>query len=70
MTNFKISVIIPTKMPDCEHKFEFDGEEVFTQMENLVRLTKLVCCSKCGQKAMDVFVYIGTYPKDSELFKE
>ncbi len=54
-------------MDDCEHKFEFEGEEIFTQLDNLVRLTKFVSCIKCGQMGMDVFVYIGTYPRDEKL---
>jgi hypothetical protein len=54
-------------MEECNHEFEFEGEEVLTQLENLVRLTKFVCCSKCGQQGMDVFVYIGTYPRDEKL---
>jgi hypothetical protein len=57
-------------MDNCEHDFQFDGDEVFTQLENLIRLSKSVTCIKCGQQGMDVFVYIGTYPKDMELFKE
>jgi hypothetical protein len=54
-------------MDDCIHEFEFEGEEVLTQLENLVRLTKFVRCIKCGQHGMDVFVYIGTYPRDEKL---
>jgi len=56
-------------MAECEHDFQFEGEEVLTQLENLVRLTKMVRCVKCGEFAMDVFVYIGTYPIDEKLFK-
>jgi len=54
-------------MDDCIHEFEADGEEVISQLENLVRLTKFVRCNKCGQQGMDVFVYIGTYPKEGNL---
>lgn len=57
-------------MDDCIHEFEFEGEEVLTQLDNLVRLTKFVRCLKCGQHGMDVFVYIGTYPRDDKLNKE
>jgi hypothetical protein len=51
-------------MDECLHEFEFDNEEVVTQLENIVRLTKFVRCRVCGQEAMDVFVYIGTFPRD------
>lgn len=59
------------QMSDCnhDHNFEFEGDEVFTQLENLIRLTRLVRCNKCGQLGMDVYVYIGTYPADEKLFK-
>ncbi len=55
-------------MAECEHDFQFEGEEILTQLENLIRLTKKVRCVKCGEEGMDVFVYIGTYPLDKELF--
>lgn len=57
-------------MDDCIHEFEADGEEEISQLENLVRLTKFVRCSKCGQRGMDVFVYIGTYPRDDPVERE
>lgn len=51
-------------MINCTHEFETDGEEIYTQLDMIVRMTKLVRCSKCGQLGVDVFVYIGTYPRD------
>ena len=55
-------------MADCDHDFQFEGEEVFTQFDNIIRLTRLVRCVKCRQEGMDVYIYIGTYPKDEKLF--
>ena len=50
-------------MAECDHNFENEGEEILTQLENLIRLTRFVKCTRCGEKAIDVFVYIGTYPR-------
>jgi len=47
----------------CEHDLEPTGEEYLTQLDNISRLTRFVKCKKCGQEALDVFVYIGTFQK-------
>ena len=54
-------------MADCDHDFQFEGEEVFTQFDNIIRLTRLVRWVKCRQEGMDVYNYIGTNPKDEKL---